>query len=166
VANISGSSVPTTNAAGISGNSGSPPTAAQLVAMTKWAACVRKHGLPNFPDPPYQNGELNKLGYTKYSPQMVKADNACHALALAAGAVESQAEIDTYLKQDLKVSECMRAHGVTNFPDPTSHSQSGGPSAGWEMNASIMNQPDYANAAKICGAPPGISTAPAPKPNG
>ena len=44
---------------------------------------------PNFPDPPYQSDELNKLGYTKFSPQMIKADNACHAVAVAAGAVES-----------------------------------------------------------------------------
>jgi hypothetical protein len=150
VASVTGSSTSTTVAGGIAGNSGGPPTAAQLRAMTKWAACVRRHGLPNFPDPPYQDQELNKLGYTKYSPQMIKADNECHALALAAGAVESKAEIEYYLRRDLEISKCMRAHGVTNFPDPSS--QGGG--AGWPLAQSISNQPDYSNAAKVCGAPP------------
>lgn len=151
VVSITGSSTSTTVAGGVAGNSGGPPTAQQLVAMTKWAACVRKHGLPNFPDPPYQNGELNKLGYTKYSAQMVKADNACHALALAAGAVESQAEKEKYLAQDLKISQCMHVHGVTNFPEPSAN---GGFVQSVSQSQSLESNPDYSAAAKACGAPP------------
>ncbi|MGA8297016.1 MAG: hypothetical protein WB770_08250 [Acidimicrobiales bacterium] len=146
-----GSSTSTTIAGNVAGNSGGPPTAAQLEAMTKWAACVRKHGLPHFPDPPYQNGELNKMGYTKYSPQMIKADNACHALALAAGAVESQAEREKYLAQDLKISQCMRAHGVTHFPDPSAN---GGFVQSVSQSQSLESNPNYSAAAKVCGAPP------------
>ena len=146
-----GSSTSTTTAGGAAGSSGGPPTAQQLVAMTKWAACVRKHGLPNFPDPPYQGDELNKLGYTKYSPQMIKADNACHALALAAGAVESQAEKEKYLAQDLKISECMHAHGVTNFPEPSAN---GGFLQSVSQSQSIESNPNYSAAAKVCGASP------------
>jgi hypothetical protein len=94
--------------------------------MLKFAECARRHGVLNFPDPPYQDGELNKDGFAKGTPQMEKADRDCHALALASEFVESKAEIDYYLRQDLKISECMRAHGVANFPDPSS-TGNGGP---------------------------------------
>ena len=151
VASITGSSTSTTTAGGAAGSSGGPPTAQQLVAMTKWAACVRKHGLPNFPDPPYQNGELNKLGYTKFSPQMIKADNACHALAVAVGAVLSKAELEKVIAQELKVSQCMHAHGVTNFPEPSAN---GGFVQSVSQSQSIESNPNYSAAAKICGAPP------------
>ena len=148
VASATGSST-STAPGGAAGNSGGPPTAAQLEAMTKWAACVRKHGLPNFPDPPYQGGELNKLGYTKYSPQMVKADNACHALALVAGAVQSKEEIEEHVAAMLKIAQCMRAHGITNFPDPNASG-----ALIQSVSGSDTNEPGYANAAKTCGAPP------------
>ncbi len=149
VASVTGSSTSTTIAGGVAGNSGGPPTQAQLREMLLFAECARKHGLYSFPDPPYHAGELSNLGYYKGSPQIKKANRECHALALASGFVESKAEIQYYLQQDLKISECMRAHGVANFPDPSS--QGGGP---WPLKPSIMNQPDYSAAAKACGAPP------------
>ena len=146
-----GSSTSTTIAGGAAGNSGGPPTAQQLTAMTKWAACVRKHGLPEFPDPPYQNGELNKLGYTKYSPQMVKANKACHVWALAAGVVLSKAELEKYVQRDLKIAQCMHAHGIANFPEPNWQGQFiSSTSAG----TNFFNVPGYPTAAKTCGAPP------------
>jgi hypothetical protein len=142
-----GSSTSTTISGG-AGNSGGPPTAAQLKATTIWAGCVRKHGLPNFPDPPFSDGELNKLGFTKNSPQMLAANKACHADALAAGVVQTPAEIQQHLQQMLTVSNCMRAHGITTFPDPDS-------SGGFFMSPSVSNTPGYTAAAKTCGAPPG-----------
>jgi hypothetical protein len=151
VANL-GSSSSTTVAGGAFGNSGGPPTPQQLTAMTKWAACVRRHGAPNFPDPPYQNGELNKLGYTKSSPQMIKANKECHALALAAGAVLSKGELEKYIQQDLKISDCMHVHGFVNFPDPNSQGQM---SQSVSSAQRMVNSPGYAKAAKVCGAPPG-----------
>jgi hypothetical protein len=148
VASVKGSSTSTTVAGGAA-NSGSPPSQAQLRAGIEFAECARKHGLHNFPDPPYQDGELNRLGFYKDSPQMDKADRECHALALASGFVETQAEKEYWLQEYLKISECMRAHGVADFPDPSS--KGGGP---WPLTPSILNQPGYSAAAKICGAPP------------
>jgi hypothetical protein len=116
--------------------------------MLAWVGCVREHGLPNFPDPPYTNGELNKLGFTKYSPKMEAANKACHADALAAGVVQTQAEIQQHFEQMLKTSECMRAHGITNFPDPDAN-------GGFFMSPSVANTPGYSAAAKTCGGPPG-----------
>jgi hypothetical protein len=148
-----GSSTSSTVPGGLKGNSGAPPTAQQLAAMTKFAECVRAHGETKFPDPPYSNGELNSLGFRKGSPQMDKATSECHADALAAGVVESQQEIQQHLQQLLEIAKCMQAHGVSNFPDPTA-------TGGFTLSPSVVNAPGYAAAAKVCGGPPGFSAAP------
>jgi hypothetical protein len=148
-----GSKSSTTVAGGAAGNSGpSTLTPEQLQTLTAFAACVREHGLPSFPDPPYSNGELNKLGFRKYSPQMVGATNACHADALAAGVVQTPAEIQQHLEQMLKIAGCMRANGVTNFPDPDAQGAFTAPVGGSSSN--MDNSPQYAAAAKKCDGPP------------
>jgi hypothetical protein len=113
------------------------------------AACLRKHGLTNFPDPPYAAGELSGLGFPK---QVVEKyfNGACHKYALAAGAVETPAENQQHLEQMLAIAKCMRAHGVVNFPDPSAQ-------GALMMPVSVGNEPEYSSAAKMCGAPPGPS---------
>jgi hypothetical protein len=143
VASLGASSTSTT-VAGAVGTSGAPPTPRQLQALTAYAGCVRRHGLPHFPDPPYSNGELSRLGFTK--AQLGAANEACHADALAAGVVPNQAAIQAHLNQMLATARCMRANGVPNFPDPDSSGQFQG-----ESNIN-MNTPQYIAAAKRCGA--------------
>lgn len=140
-----GSSTSTTIAP--AGNSGSKVlTPSQLAAMTKFAQCVRTHGFPKFPDPPYSNGELNGLGFTKQAITPLE-NGACHADALAAGTVETPAELQQRMAAGLKVAQCMRSHGITNFPDPSSN-------GGFLISAAIADEPGYAAASKACGAPP------------
>jgi len=145
-----GSPSSTTVAGAAAGNSGaSTPTPQQLQTMTAFAVCVRKHGIAGFPDPPYSDGELNKLGFRKNSPQMEAATNKCHAQALAAGVVQTPVEIQQHLDQMLKIAECMRAHGVLNFPDPNANGSLTSPA-----NSTVVNTPVYAAAAKTCDGPP------------
>lgn len=147
VANL-GTSKASTTVAGGAGNSGAPMTEAQLRAMTAFAGCVRKHGLPAFPDPPYSAGELNGMGFRKNSPAMERATKACHGLALKAGVVQTPAELQQHLAQMLKIAKCMRAHGITDFPDPDSHGN-------LIESPAAAAQPGYAKAAATCDAPPG-----------
>jgi hypothetical protein len=147
VASVKSSSTSTTVPGGVAGNSGGPPTQAQLRAMLRFAECARKRGLPSFPDPPYQAGELNNLGFSKDSPQMEKATRECHALALASGFVESQAEIEHYIKMYLEMASCMRSRGIANFPEPNGKAQ-------LSVTESVEDEPGYPTAAKACGAPP------------
>lgn len=114
--------------------------------MTRFAACVRRHGAPNFPDPPYSAGELNDLGFRKNSPVMTRATQDCHADALAAGVVQTQAEQAAHMKALLKIAQCMRANGVPNFPDPSS--------SGLGLTEPVVESPRYAAAAKKCDAAP------------
>jgi hypothetical protein len=51
--------------------------------------------------------------------QFQSASKACRSLLHLGGAPPSAAQSAKILAQLLKYSECMRSHGVTNFPDPT-----------------------------------------------
>ncbi len=50
----------------------------------QWAACMRAHGLPNFPDPTVSNGvpqlDLSGTGIDPGSPQFQSAQQACKSL--------------------------------------------------------------------------------------
>jgi hypothetical protein len=84
---------------------------------------MRSHGVPDFPDP--QPGATNakypgaqQLGVS--GPLYQAADNACQHL-LPAG-VDDQfpaAEVQQLLIGMRQFSQCMRSHGVPNWPDPS-----------------------------------------------
>ena len=94
-----------------------------------FSQCMRAHGEPNFPDPG-SNGIIAIAGggAAKGSPsrdqrvggaQMTRANNACRHL-LPNGGVPTAAQKQQMLNQGLKFAECMRSHGISNFPDPSS----------------------------------------------
>jgi hypothetical protein len=80
-----------------------------------FAGCMRTHGVPNFPDPTSSGGLL--FHGNPNSSQFASANNACQHL-LPNGGKPSAAETQQKLTQALKHSQCMRSHGVPNFPDP------------------------------------------------
>lgn len=81
-----------------------------------FSRCMRTHGDPAWPDPgpegafPNNNGSLDKS-----SPQFKKASAACKSLQPGG---PSQADLQQDYKRLLKYSACMRAHGLSKFPDP------------------------------------------------
>jgi hypothetical protein len=86
----------------------------------KFSACMRKHGITNFPDP---NGQgvitiQSGMGIDPSSPAFTSARTACEKL-LPNGGQPTPAQIAQEQKQMLALSACMRAHGVKDFPDPT-----------------------------------------------
>jgi hypothetical protein len=112
-----GSSTTTTVAPASQGGSNGSNGEAQLL---KYSQCMRAHGLPNFPDPNSQGdlsigpGNVPKGGPN--SPQFKAAQKACQSLmpgALITSAQKAAANIKA-----LAFAQCMRAHGVANFPDP------------------------------------------------
>jgi hypothetical protein len=84
----------------------------------KYAQCMRSHGVVDFPDPS-SNGTIVVSGTVAQSPQYPAADETCHKL-LPNGGIPTAAQQAEGLAQLLKVSVCMRAHGISDFPDPTS----------------------------------------------
>jgi hypothetical protein len=84
-----------------------------------FSACMRKHGVPNFPDPDSQGRLMLSpgAGLNPASPQFRAAQRACKGLLPTGGKPDPQAQA-AFLKQALRFSQCMRSHGVPNFPDP------------------------------------------------
>jgi hypothetical protein len=87
--------------------------------MAKFAACMRKNGEPNFPDPNAQ-GELSissAAGIDPGSAQFQHARQACQK-DLPNGGVPTPAQQAQARHAALAFSACMRKNGVPNFPDP------------------------------------------------
>jgi hypothetical protein len=94
--------------------------ASQLLAF---AGCMRSHGLPNFPDPSTSGGggaiQISpSSGVNPASPAFKSAQASCHKL-LPGGGPGSGPPSAQAKAQMLQVSACMRAHGISGFPDPT-----------------------------------------------
>ena len=86
----------------------------------KFSACMRKHGVTNFPDP---NGQGvitfgSDTGIDPNSPTFQSARTTCSKL-LPNGGQPTPAEIAQRQQQLLAFSACMRAHGIKDFPDPS-----------------------------------------------
>jgi hypothetical protein len=108
------------------GSTGSP-------SATAYSACRRSHGVPHFPDPD-SSGQLPKvtaqqLGISTAAFQ--SAQQACqHLLPTTGGSFQQQfqqcalagdcpqALVQQALTRQREFAQCMRSHGVPNFPDP------------------------------------------------
>jgi hypothetical protein len=55
-----------------------------LSQLVKYAACMRAHGLPNFPDPTVGNDGIGFPALPTTSPQYPTAQQACKSLAAKA----------------------------------------------------------------------------------
>lgn len=86
----------------------------------KFSACMRKHGLPNYPDPNSQGViSINSgMGLDPGSPAFRSAQATCSKL-LPNGGQPTPAQIAQQQQKLLAYSACMRAHGLSDFPDPS-----------------------------------------------
>jgi hypothetical protein len=148
VANI-GAKPSTTVGASAPSSGGFPDLQKAYQAQLSYSECMWSHGVPGYPDPVLSGHGLSmssgKLDVS--SPQFVSAATACKKL-VPNGGPPTQAQIQATINAALKHSECMRAHGVPNFPDPvvSSHSISisiGGPGVD-------PNSPQFQAAQRIC----------------
>ena len=117
-----------------------------------FSACMRKNGVPNFPDPNSRGGlTINGgpgRGLNPNSPQFKHAQSACSKYLPNGGKVDPAAQAKA-LKAALKFSACMRAHGVPNFPDP--QTSGGGITLGFKRGSGIDPQsPQFKAAQRAC----------------
>jgi len=113
-----------TNATSGAASSGSAPSQTQLQQDSlAYAECMRANGVPSFPDPSAGGGfEFQSGGGIDPSSPVFKAAQAkCRKLLPSGGppgpgsATHPSAQA---LTQMVKVAQCMRRHGVPDFPDP------------------------------------------------
>ena len=88
----------------------------------KFAQCMRDHGVKQFPDPDASgtltlDGVANGSSVDPSSPAFERAITACKDLQPAGftGRKRSTAQ----QKAALRFAQCIRDHGVQDFPDPT-----------------------------------------------
>lgn len=130
---------------------GSPPSAGAVVGSrtansqaVAFSRCMRAHGVPDFPDP------ASRGGVPKVTPQQVgvsdyrfrAAQTACASLRQPAQAQEPQ--IMTGL---LNFARCMRAHGIPDWPDPSTD-RNGQPV--FDISGINPDSPRVSNTADAC----------------
>jgi hypothetical protein len=89
-----------------------------MAEALKYAACMRAHGVTDFPDPK-TSGTGGVILSLPDSPKTTTAQKACRQLLPGGGVADAseQAKERAFL---LKYATCMRKHGISNFPDPDS----------------------------------------------
>lgn len=94
---------------GASGDGGSADSSGFGDRAVRFAACMREHGVPDFPDPVDGRFEMRSGG----DPAAMRAaQEACQELAPGGRATPQMQE------QLLAFCQCMRKNGVPDFPDP------------------------------------------------
>jgi hypothetical protein len=111
--------------------SGGAPSSPSAVA---YSACMRSHGVPNFPDPgsggAVPKADPQQLGVG--AVQLKSAQQACQQLIPAVGDTAeqqgeekcaeagdcSQAVVQTWMTGLRTLAQCLRTHGEPSWPDP------------------------------------------------
>jgi hypothetical protein len=105
-------------ACGSSGKSSSGTAKGTASAFLAFSTCMRSRGVTNFPDPSAGGGFhiTPGEGIDPQSPSFQAAQHTCKKLLPGGGpGPVSQAQ----KVQLLANAQCMREHGVPNYPDPT-----------------------------------------------
>jgi hypothetical protein len=127
-----GGTSPTTTATGSAGGNGPPKDFA--ASAYKYSACMRNHGVANFPDPKVHtssNGGGTQVSVmipagAANSPQFNTARTACQGIlpTPSKSDLAQQAHDQLVHKEDLlSFTRCIRNHGINGFPDPNSQGQ-------------------------------------------
>jgi hypothetical protein len=143
VAQVDTTETTTTEADSSDGSNSDDPAA--------FSACMRKNGVPKFPDPDSDGALRLKAGpgtgIDPESAQFKAAARACQKLAPKAPSPAQQAKDR---EQMLKFSACMRKNGLPKFPDPTFNPDgSGGLKIGRDSGIE-PNSPQFKAAQKAC----------------
>ena len=147
------------------GASTSASAAGAVESGVAFSRCIRSHGVPNFPDPKV-SGQTVRMGpaSTVESPAFQSAAHSCQRL-LPKGPPSSEPPSLQTGSRVLNVSACMRNHGISGFPDPTTSPPSnpagnsasvGGGRYYLAIPKSIdTNSPAFEQAASSCNFGPG-----------
>jgi hypothetical protein len=109
---------------------------------------MRSHGVPNFPEPNSSGAIQIQQGQSLpdlNSPQVQAAVKTCRSLN-PAGAGPTPAQQAQQLAAELKYAQCMRSHGISNFPDPSGQ-------GGLSFQGVDVNSPQVVAANKACATP-------------
>ena len=102
-----------------------------------YSSCIRSHGVPDFPDPgpggALPKSSAQRLGVS--DSQLQAAQHDCQNLLPTTGSLQQLSQqcfatgdcppalVQQILTAEQKFAQCMRSHGVPNWPDPTLDSE-------------------------------------------
>jgi hypothetical protein len=106
-----------------------------------YSGCMRSHGVPNFPDPDSKGmpAPANPQQLRVSSSQLQTAEQACQPLLPTGGSLQHQSQqcllygdcpqvlVQQLLTVERKYAQCLRSHGIPNWPDPTISAKGGRP---------------------------------------
>lgn len=164
-ATVAGAAAPVSRTA----SSGSRTAAADVSPGLGFARCMRSSGVPNFPDPTPGRGLLFPVGggFNPSSPAVTAAQAKCKKLLPGGGlpgpGAKTHPSAQTLAKL-VRIAECMRQHGVSQFPDPRTSvpANLAGIDQITDFDGAILlfphtlnlQAPAYKLALTACGAPP------------
>jgi hypothetical protein len=160
-----------TTVAGAAGAGSTSSRASHAQALLAFARCMRANGVPSFPDPngngssvlaihPGPNGETIN-GVAVSAPAFQAAQAKCRVDMPQVPTI-SHAQAESVLAQAMKFAQCLRGHGVPNFPDPQISTVPGGQGylvrpgyrgglAGLASLGIDPNAPAFQSATQACG---------------
>jgi hypothetical protein len=126
-----------------SSSSDKPAPAAGRQQALEFAKCMRKNGVPDFPDPD-ASGEFRGQGHEQQdNPRFRDAQQACRDLA-PGGTHEQNLGSPAFVEQEREFAQCIRANGVPDFPDPDASGEFRGQSHEQQDN------PKFQAAQQVC----------------
>jgi hypothetical protein len=143
------------------GGSGPKSASAASNPQLKASECMRAHGVPNFPDPTQGAGgeglsvssavgsDTTTVGGIPFSGPVFEA--AIRACKFFGGGSGPPPITESQKLQLFRQAECMRKHGVPNYPDPVFP-----PGGGIERPGAPgvnVDSPSFQHAIKICNRP-------------
>ncbi len=111
----------------------------------KYSQCMRDHGMTWFPDPGSDGGLKVRVPDGTDQNRLEKAQEACKAYA--PGANRSGVLSDQDLNKLRQMSQCVRDHGFSKYPDPDAH---GGITIGSETLGVTPGDPAFEKALREC----------------
>ena len=106
-----------------------PGATSKFAASLAYSRCMRSRGVADFPDPTQVGGGIqisgSAPGIDPQSSLFMSAQRSCRHLLPGGGEPPTHAHQQAALARMLHVSRCMRAHGISRFPDPTLSPPSG-----------------------------------------
>jgi hypothetical protein len=137
--------------------------ATNAALLVRYSDCMRSHGVSSFPDPSSSQSGANSFGVDGYnfnlpanlntqSPAYQAAEKGCQSLIGLGenGPAPNPGLVARARQAALAHAQCMRQHGVPDFPDPTISNTGGGiaqSSGGPGINA---RSPAFQQAQKAC----------------
>jgi hypothetical protein len=138
------------------------PDAATKKALLQFAQCMREHGV-DMPDPNFSGGRVTMQQTDRnVDPQTMKAaQRACQKYQDEIKPPPmSAAEREQFKRKALANAQCMRGHGITNFPDPTFDANGGAQLELGKASGIDPNDPKFQAAQRACEKTSGIGGGP------